>query len=148
MKYDDRPLLRILWVVQIPIVSGTSAHNCHVIFVNRNNVEILRIQRLQFFMTEHRQPLSGEPCLQRFLHDRSHLCCLHSGEILLSNRIRKFQVHSFVTAPFLYRKSIQYLNNRFLGQITSMLPECRSSLRLKLQSLPVYKFPYSLLLFF
>jgi hypothetical protein len=46
MKYDDGPLLRILRIVQIPIMPGASAHDRYIVFINRYDTEILRIQRL------------------------------------------------------------------------------------------------------
>ena len=58
MKYDHRPLLRIFWIMQIPVVAGVPAHDCHIIGIRGNDGEILRIQAFQVFIAEHRQPPS------------------------------------------------------------------------------------------
>ena len=55
---DHRPLLRILRIMQIPVMPGIPGHDRHVIGIRGDNVEILRIQTFQVFITEHRQPPS------------------------------------------------------------------------------------------
>ena len=56
VEYDHRSLLRILRIVQIPEMSGVSAHDSHIIFISNNDGEIVPIQRLQILRAEHRQP--------------------------------------------------------------------------------------------
>ncbi len=43
MEYDHRSLLRVLRIMQIPVVLGISAHDCHIILIDGDDVEILRI---------------------------------------------------------------------------------------------------------
>ena len=54
--YDHRPLLRILWVMQIPVMSGIAAHDRHIIHIRCYDGEILRIQAFQILITKHEQP--------------------------------------------------------------------------------------------
>ena len=56
VKDDHRSLLRILRIMQVPVMPGIPGHDRHVIGIRGDNVEILRIQTLQVFITEHRQP--------------------------------------------------------------------------------------------
>lgn len=55
---DHRPLLRILRIMQIPVMAGIAAHDCHIIDIRGNDGEILRIQAFQVFTAEHGPPPS------------------------------------------------------------------------------------------
>ena len=57
---DHRSLLRILRIMQIPVMPGISGHDRYIIGIRGDNIEILRIQALQVFITEHRQPPSQQ----------------------------------------------------------------------------------------
>lgn len=63
MEYDHRSPLRILRIMQIPVMAGIPAHDRHVIGIRGNDVEILRIQAFQIFTTEHGQPPSRRTML-------------------------------------------------------------------------------------
>ena len=63
MKYDHRSLLRILRIMQIPVMPGIVALYRHIILIDGDYVEILRIQILQIFTAEHRQPPSWQTTL-------------------------------------------------------------------------------------
>lgn len=69
MEYNHRPLLWILRIMQIPVMTGIPGHDRHIISICGDDGETLRIQALQVFITEHRQPPSRqtthpEPVLQ------------------------------------------------------------------------------------
>ena len=58
VEYDHGSLLRILRIMQIPVMTGVPGHDRHIISIRGYDGEILRIQTLQIFITEHRQPPS------------------------------------------------------------------------------------------
>ena len=58
MKYDHGPLVRIFRIVQVPVVTGVSGHDRHIVGICCNDGEVRRIQTLQIFITEHWQPPS------------------------------------------------------------------------------------------
>lgn len=60
VEYDHCPLLRILRIMQIPVMAGIAAHDRHVIGIRGNDGEILRIQAFQIFIAEHGQPPSRQ----------------------------------------------------------------------------------------
>ena len=60
MEYDHRPLLRILRIMQIPVMTGIPGHDCHIISIRGYDIEIPRVQTLQIFIAEHRQPPSRQ----------------------------------------------------------------------------------------
>lgn len=60
MKYDHRSPLRILRIMQIPVMAGIPAHDRHIIGIRDDDAEILRIQAFQVFTAEHRQPPSQQ----------------------------------------------------------------------------------------
>lgn len=63
MEDDHRSLLRILQIMQIPVMTGIPGHNRHIIGIRGNDGEILRIQTFQVFITEYRQPPSRQTTL-------------------------------------------------------------------------------------
>ena len=60
---DHRSLLRILRIMQIPVVAGIPGHDRHIVGIRGYNGEILRIQAFQIFITEHGQPPSRQTTL-------------------------------------------------------------------------------------
>ena len=60
MEDDHRSLLRILRIMQVPVMTGIPGHDRHIISICGDDGEILRIQALQVFITEHRQPPSRQ----------------------------------------------------------------------------------------
>lgn len=55
MKYDHGPLARIFRIVQVPVVTGISGHDRHIIGIRSDDGKVCRIQALHIFITEHRQ---------------------------------------------------------------------------------------------
>lgn len=43
VEYDYRPLIRILRIMQIPVMTGIPGHDRHIIDIRGDNVEILLI---------------------------------------------------------------------------------------------------------
>lgn len=60
---DHRSLLRILRIMQIPVMASIPGHDCHIVGVRGYDGEILRIQTFQVFITEHGQPPSQQTTL-------------------------------------------------------------------------------------
>ena len=56
VEYDHGSLLRILRIMQIPVMPGIVALYRHIIGIRGYDVEILRIQTLQIIRIKHRQP--------------------------------------------------------------------------------------------
>ena len=63
VEYDYRPLIRILRIMQIPVMAGIPEHDRHIIGIRGYHGEILRIQAFQIFITEHGQPPSRQTTL-------------------------------------------------------------------------------------
>lgn len=60
VEYDHRLLLRILRIMQIPVMPRVPAHDRHIVLIHIDDLEILRIQAFQIFITEHGQPPSRQ----------------------------------------------------------------------------------------
>lgn len=60
VENDHRSLLRILRIMQIPVMAGIPGHDRHIVGIRGDDGEILRIQAFQIFITEHRQPPSRQ----------------------------------------------------------------------------------------
>ena len=58
MKYYHRSPLRILRIMQIPIMAGVSALDRHIILIHIDDLEILRIQAFKISCVKHWQPPS------------------------------------------------------------------------------------------
>ena len=56
--YDDCPLFRVLWVMQIPVMAGVSAYDRRVISIRNYDRKVCRIQTFQILTAEHRHPPS------------------------------------------------------------------------------------------
>ena len=63
VEYDHRILLRILRVMQVPVMTGIPGHNRHIIGIRGNDGEILRIQAFQIFIAKHGQTPSQQTAL-------------------------------------------------------------------------------------
>ena len=63
VEYDYRSLLRILRIMQIPVMAGIPGHDRHIVGIRGNDGELLWIQTFQVFITEHGQPPSRQTTL-------------------------------------------------------------------------------------
>lgn len=63
VEYDHRPLIRILRIMQIPVMARVPGHDRHIKGIRGDDGEILRIQTLQVFTAEHRLPPSRRTTL-------------------------------------------------------------------------------------
>ena len=88
---DHRSLLRILWIMQIPVMAGIPGHDRHIIGIRGYDGEILWIQALQIFVTEHRQPPSGTTLPAPF-PQYLRLCHLPVRKILLVHCCRQLNI--------------------------------------------------------
>ena len=60
VEYDHRSLLRILWIMQIPVMTSIAAHDRHIIDICCYDGELFRIQAFQVFIAKHAQPPSRQ----------------------------------------------------------------------------------------
>ena len=63
VEYDHRPLIRILRIMQVPIMPSVPRHDHHIESTRGDDGKILRIQALQVFTAEQRQPPSRRATL-------------------------------------------------------------------------------------